>query len=517
MKQSHLIAVNTLIIWGTTALQTLPPLILVPFLIRSLGDSGYGQYALIWSLLMAIEQLEVALQSGGIKYGAAYMAQGRTDDLNKVLSSISVFSGGLGLLAGLAIVAAALVGYRGTPEMRTSLIIVALMMVLLVPTTPYLGIIRAKQRHYICSVFGIAAQFGGLLLVVLWFKAVGPSVEALIAILAGTLLVSRLIQVPIAHRLVPGLRNRPRFFDGAIFRQVLAFGTVSVLVALCLGVNGTGIRWMSGLMVSTAFVAHLAIFLMPGNMVSQILGAMTVTVMPAASGYHSTDNAEMLRELLLKTTRYIAVIVGAVLAAAVLVVRPVLRLWVGPEYQFLTPYVLINMTGMGILLSTSCAHQMLKGIGRLRQVLVAYVAGLAAVPAAVFLAAFLIWKKPYAAVSAALLLGNIVAAAIQITASARAVGLKGLRLAVRGYLQPLAPAAVVLALAAAATTLRGWDGLLVRLALGGLAAALVFGAFYFVVADAGERRQFREFILMLRGRVTGLFGGPTPSEADPDV
>lgn len=74
MKQAHLIAVNTLIIWGTTVLQMIPPLIMVPFLVRSLGDSGYGEYALIWSLLLAIEQLEASLQSGGIKYGAAFLA-----------------------------------------------------------------------------------------------------------------------------------------------------------------------------------------------------------------------------------------------------------------------------------------------------------------------------------------------------------------------------------------------------------------------------------------------------------
>lgn len=517
MKQSQLIAVNTLIIWGATALQVLPPLILVPFLIKSLGESGYGQYALIWSLLMGIGQLEVSLQSGSIKYGAAYLAQDRIGDLNKVLSSTSVFSVALGALAGLSIIVAAVAGYRGTPAMRISLIIVGVMMFFLVPTTPYLGIIRTKQRHYICSVAAILAQYAGLLLVILWFKLVGPSVEALIAISAGTLLISRLAQVPIAHRLVPGIRNRPRDFDREIFRYILAFGAVTVIASLCLIVNSTGIRWMSGLLVSTAFVAHLAIFLMPGNMASQVLGAMTITVMPAASAYQATDNSEMLQELLLKTTRYIALLVGAMLVAAVLVVRPVLRLWVGPEYEFLGVYVLINMAGVGILLSTSCAHQMLKGMGRLRQVLIAYIAGLAVIPTATFLAAFLIWREPYAAVSAALLLGNIVAAAIQMRACAKGVGLKGFRLAVGGYLQPLAPAAAVLALALAVISFGGWNGPLARFGVAALAVALLFGTFYYIVAQADERRQFREFLQMIRDRVAGRARDVAPPEVDTDV
>src|SRR4030043_1301277 len=98
MKQSHLIAVNTFIIWGTTILQMIPPLVMVPYLIRNIGESGYGEYALIWSLLLAIEQLEMSLQAGVIKYGAAFMAENRIGELNKVLSSTFIFSIFLGVL-----------------------------------------------------------------------------------------------------------------------------------------------------------------------------------------------------------------------------------------------------------------------------------------------------------------------------------------------------------------------------------------------------------------------------------
>mgnify|MGYP000617638848 CR=1 FL=1 len=287
MKQSHLIAVNTLIIWGTTVLRVIPPLILVPFLIHHLGDSGYGQYALIWSLLLGIEHLESSLQSGGVKYGAAYLAQGRIGDLNKVLSSTSLYSLGLGALSSLAIVATAFLGFANSPAMMISLIIVGIMMLILVPTTPYVGIIQTKQRHYISSIAAILAQYSGLLIVVVWFRFVGPSVEALIAILAGTLLVSRLAQVPVAHRLIPGLQNRPKFFDREIFRYVLAFGAMTVLSAACMIVHSTGMRWLAGLLVSTTFVAHLAIFLMPGSIVSQIVQAMTGTIMPAFTRHTS--------------------------------------------------------------------------------------------------------------------------------------------------------------------------------------------------------------------------------------
>lgn len=517
MKQAHLIAVNTLIIWGTTVLQMIPPLIMVPFLIRSLGDGGYGEYALIWSLLLAIEQLETSLQSGGIKYGAAYLAQGRVDELNKVLSASFVFSLGLGIVSALAVVLAGFAGFGSSRSMTASLAIVAVMMMGLAPTTPFLGIIRAKQRHYVNALAGVAAQFAGLALAFLWFRFVGPSVEALIAILAATLLVSRLAQLPLAYRLVPGLRNNPRNFDRATLRTIVVFGSTIVLISLFLVANSTGIRWLAGLMISTTFVAHLAIFLMPGTMMAQVVQAMTITIMPAASAYEASENRVLLRELLLRSTRYTIVLVSAGLVAGLLLVRDGLRLWVGSRYEFLDVYVLLNMAGVAILMSASCAHQMLKGLGALRSVATAYAVGLVAVPAAIFVGARMAGVSPYAAVSAALLAGNATAAVLQLRACARLVELTWRELLRRAFLEPLAPAFAGLGLVGVAFVLVGFGNLPARAAAAALAVAVTLGGFYGVVARADERRMVKEFVRMVRDRLGGVASPFAPGKADPDV
>jgi O-antigen/teichoic acid export membrane protein len=335
---------------------------------------------------------------------------------------------------------------------------------------------------------------------------VGPSVEALIAILAGTLLISRLVQVPVAYRLVPGLRNRIRSFDRATFRMIIGFGTMVVLLALCLAANSTGIRWLAGMLVSTSFVAHLAIFLMPGAMLAQVVQAMTITVMPAASAYDASENRVMLRELFLKSTRYTVVLVSAGLLAALVLVRDVLRLWVGPEYQFLDVYTLINLAGVAVLMCASGAHQTLKGLGALREIFAAFVIGLVAVPVAVFAGVLAAGVSPYMAVSIGLLLGNISAGVLQLRACARAVEMDRIDLVVRGFIQPLAPAAAGLALVFGIFAWTGLDGLAGRAAVAAAAVALVFSVFYLFVAGPEERRQFREFVHMVQERMGGALG-----------
>ena len=73
--------------WATQVLQLVPQLIIVPYLIGTIGDAGYGVYALVWSLMMSIEQLQSSLQQGVVKYSAGYLAQGRVDDVNRIVSS----------------------------------------------------------------------------------------------------------------------------------------------------------------------------------------------------------------------------------------------------------------------------------------------------------------------------------------------------------------------------------------------------------------------------------------------
>ena len=188
----------------------IPPLILVPFVIRHLGESGYGEYALIWSLIMAIETLEISLQSGVIKYSAGYLAQNRIDDVNRVLSSTFVFSLVLGLLSCVLIVSSAFIKFEGSKEMTNSLVMVGIMMIFLVPTTPFQGIVMAKQRHYLRALIGVLVQYGGLILVIAWFKLAKPSVGALVAIMALTVLS---VELPDSFSLSSGSRT---FFQRAV-------------------------------------------------------------------------------------------------------------------------------------------------------------------------------------------------------------------------------------------------------------------------------------------------------------
>lgn len=488
----------------TQLLMLVPQVILVPYLISTIGEVGYGVYALVWSLMVSIDHLEKSLQSGVVKYSAAYFAQGLTNEVNKVISSSFVYSLFLAVLACIGIFIAAAFYNDPSGKIGTALIMVGIMLLFIIPLTPYIAVIQSRQHYYVGAIADTSAKYISLLTVVMWFTMVGPSVEALIIIMAIIMFLSRLAQVPIAYRFAPGLQNNPRLFDKESFRLIATFGAVIVFASACLAMNTTGVRWLMDALMSTRFVAHLAIMLMPAMLLSQIIGAMTITVMPATSACEATGNQWMLQELLIRGMRYTTILALAGLFAAGLLMRNVLNLWVGPDYVFLAPFTLVLFATNSFMLSTSTAHHMLKGMGKLRAVVFIYLIGLVIVPFGVILIMFQIWHDPYVAVTVGLAAGYVVCGCLQIAFCFKAVSANLRSVLMRAYIQPLICAAAVCLASICIITFLGFDGFFARAIISIIAVLLFLGSAYFFIATAAERQQFEELIKLATNKISSV-------------
>jgi len=262
-----------------------------------------------------------------------------------------------------------------------------------------------------------------------------------------------------------------------------------VLASLCLAANEAGVRWMMDALVSTAFVAHLAILLMPVLLISQVVRAMTITAMPATSAYQATGNHAMLRELLIRGIRYTMVLAMAVPMVAVFLMKDVLTAWVGADYAFLTPYALVLVVSSSFMMSSSIGHHMLKGLGELRTVVWIYFGALVVLPFGLILALFGLGCDPYWTVTAGLATGHVACGLANALYAARAVGARFLNLAMRGWVACPATAAGAGLTVWSAGRVMGGEGLLFHAGLAGLAVAGHLAGCYFVIATKAERQQ----------------------------
>lgn len=513
VRQSHLILSNAAIMWAMQILQLAPQLILVPYLIGSLGESGYGIYALVWPLMTSIEQLQTSLQQGVVKYSAGFLSQGRVDDVNKVVGSSLVYSLLLGAVASAGVLTAAAAYRDPSGQIGPALAIIGVMLLFVFPLTPYVAVIQSKQCFYIGALADTVAKYGGLFLVMAWFHGFQPSVRASIAIMAGMLLCSRLVQLPMAYRLVPGLRSRFSLFDWKMFRLIAFFGAATVFASACVVMNFTGSRWVMNALVSPRFVAHLSIILMPVLLLWQTIAAVTTIVMPATSAYEASGNTHMLRELLICGMRYVMIVTLAGLFAASLLMQDILSIWVGKEYRFLAPYSIALLASAAFMLSTFTCQHMLKGLGKLRTVAIIYLWGFVLAPFSLLIALSLAGVDPYIAVTAGLAAGHITYGLLQVNAGAKAVRVNAREIWRRAYGQPLAIAAGVAAatfgVAVVGSSIRALNGEAGRMLLAFASVSAFLYGCYWLIATPRERQQFHGAMRLLLAKFRAVLGKRT--------
>ncbi len=494
MLQSKLILSNAVAIWGCRLLLVLPQLILTPFLLNVIGEDGYGIFVLVWSLFLAIDQLEVSLQSGVIKYSAGLLASGRRNEVNRLLSTSLMYSLAVAVVAVAAISAVSRYWSVEGHDLTIAWFGVGGISFLMVLATPYVGIVKACQRHYIEVIAETLFRMLGVLLIWGWLTWISPSLSAAILISAVMLLLSRLIQVPVALNLVPGLQFSPTLVDLATLRLLLKFGAAAVVVALCSIANDAGLRWLMVFFQGPGFVAHLAVMLIPGAVLMQFARALTVTVLPASSALAASGDGSRLQDLLVRGMRYTTVIACCGFLAAQFLLEDAFRIWLGRDYQFLVPHTLGVITAVSIRMSAMIARPILMGVGRLRPAVSIAILADAVVPLSVVGVLCLFESDPYFTVTTGLIAGNLLWALLCCGYAAHAIRLRLIDIAARIYGPNLLATLVAWMFGWVLLTVSANESLVVRLVVFGLVCGVFLLQAMWLYVSKSERNLHRDWI-----------------------
>src|SRR5262245_26501632 len=90
---------NVISNWASFAVSVVIGLFLSPFIVHSLGDSAYGAWVLLSSLVGYLGLLDLGTRSAVTRYVANYHATHRHEDAGRIASTAVGLFGGLGLLA----------------------------------------------------------------------------------------------------------------------------------------------------------------------------------------------------------------------------------------------------------------------------------------------------------------------------------------------------------------------------------------------------------------------------------
>ena len=373
---------NILWNWTNYGLKLAVAFYITPLLIERLGDTSYGLWILLSSILGYYGLLNFGIDSALVHLISKYLAERRREAISKVITTSELVFGFIALgVVALSLALAAAFTYSElvfenifhlSRELRHPfailLVVLSIGMAGSFVARVFVSILRAEERYDLLNAIEIA-----MLLVRTWaiIFLMGDSLLALGLIFALSGLFTAVAVWITARRVSPDLAKpeaRPSF-DAPTFQEIRQFGIYSFLNSFADQIRFYTDALVIGQFMRTQFITYYNLAAVLITYFRHFIGHAASPFFPVFSRYHGANDSEALRRTFLRASKVLAFL--AVLAAGNLMgsTMPFLRLWVGdvvaPEYVTLSYRVLlILLLPFTIEMIQSVALNLIYGTGQ---------------------------------------------------------------------------------------------------------------------------------------------------------
>lgn len=357
---------------GFTA-QLVVAFFLSPVLVHGLGDTRYGVWSLVESILAYLVLLDLGVAASVVRYVARFEAKGDIDRVNRIVStSLSIF----GVAGALGLALAAVIAYAVLPrfdmpaelagEARGLLLLLGVNLGIGLPLSVFPAVLDGLGRYVVpvsIRTTGLIVRSAALVVVV---RSGGGLVPLGSAITICTVL-ENLAMAGAAWAYLPRLRFGMRLVDRETFRTIRGYTADAALAMLAGRISFQTDAIVIGWFLAPEFITFFAI---AGRLVEYAKGALrsvTATLTPAFSVLEAHGDAGAIRRMFLQATRYALWLVLPVEVGLLVLGRPFLARWMGPEYVARSyPVLVILAVPLGLAMSQSVTSRVLYGTSRVR-------------------------------------------------------------------------------------------------------------------------------------------------------
>ena len=348
---------NALSNWASLAVNVLIGLLLTPFIIRSLGKTGYGVWTLVCSFVGYYGMLDLGVRSAVTRYIARYSVQRDGKALNEVANTALVMFcsvGSLALVFSFLLAGPLADFFKIDPAHRTDFVrlvwILGVTTCISFPSGVFSAIVTAREHFVAKNVVVVLEESMRAVLTVLFVTAgwglVGVGMAPLTAAVAGA--VCNLV---LFRRYAGDIRVRLRYAEKKTLGMLLTYGGVTTVIVIAdiLRINLDSFvigRWVGVEAVGVYGVAALVIRYM-ARVITSGMGVLN----PRFASLEGRGDTERLQTLLLRSLRVAGILsLGMSFLAATFGPRFIV-IWAGEEYAGAVPVLIILSTSYAFALA----------------------------------------------------------------------------------------------------------------------------------------------------------------------
>ncbi len=362
---------NTLFNYLAVFSITIIRLAAMPVIVHGLGNDRFGIYAAILSVVGYVGLLDLGIGMSLTKFVAEYHAKKDYASLAEFLSTALLLYIGLGAIGALALVGGCGILVQQVfqipellwPEARLVVWITAASLFNGLTLGIFGNLLNGLQRQDISRTIGIVntlLTYGGAIVLI----RLGLGLVGFVLFTAVMDLLSFLVQMAVAKRLVPTLPFFPRTFRGQRMRQILNFSFAMFINQLAVRNMGSLDKLILGFFLPIANVTLYSIGFTVTSFCFRLPAAAVLASMPAASELQAKDRMEAVRELVLRGIKYTGVLAVPVFTAVGVLAPALVRLWMGEGYEASARVAQILLFGYFWLVLSSSGMSVMVGIGK---------------------------------------------------------------------------------------------------------------------------------------------------------
>lgn len=346
--------------------------LLTPFLVRTLGNTQYGLWVLLGSVIAYFQLLDLGLSTSLARYVAQYTGQGRENELSELASTVFVFYLGLAAVAGILMLALApwIPTIFHIPPQDASLstsafVLVTINFVIALPASLYNSILVGYQRIDLNNIANvIASAFEAVLIVILLSQGYGLLAVAAMSIVSTLALAGG--RLYFIRRTAPALKITLRLVRLRTARLIFGYSAAVFVIQISGLILLRTDTIILGLLYPVDTITTYAVPYKLAGMLAVLVAPLTTVLFPAYAEMHGRLDHNRLCKLYLEGSRAVALLCALMLTFLLMVGIDVLTLWIGPEYQTAGPILYPLAVFFAILAFTRPGGNLLVATGKAR-------------------------------------------------------------------------------------------------------------------------------------------------------
>ncbi|MHC4878685.1 MAG: oligosaccharide flippase family protein [Planctomycetota bacterium] len=331
--------INLLASWGHHGINILIGLVLMPFVLNTVGDANYGLWLFICSIAGYSGLMNLGFGNTICRFVAHHHAKNEIDDVNRVVNVVAsiylLMSGALLALAGaLAWLAPYLYDWGETSitEIRWVITLLGLNVVVGLLGSVFGGVIIGLQRIDLERGFQSLAGIGRLALTLILLQKEHALVTLALIFLLTTL-IENVGYVAIVFRQLPGLKLHWRYFDRGTLKTCFGFSMYSLLDFIAYKLIEATDTVVIGLVFGTSYIVPYYIAHRLMTFIVQPLQMVGSVLMPRGAELGAHNHDHRLRVLVQKGLGLSFLLTAGVTIGAYFFGDQVIQAWIGRSYS----------------------------------------------------------------------------------------------------------------------------------------------------------------------------------------